>query len=70
MKNRLGGFIEKQPISGVSWTIDSTPSDNVDMEWLNATTIGTCSDLEKKYLRLTTVISNLCHLFTHVSQKC
>jgi len=56
MKSRLGGFVSnkgspKGLSSVIGWTIDTTPSNFSASADTNI--VGTCMDLEKMYLRLT-----------------
>ena len=53
MKSRLGGFVENKP---VAWAIDVNPAGQNEVDWEHMKVVGTCTDLEKRYLRLTTVI--------------
>lgn len=63
MKSRLGGFANRpaqsSPSNGILWTLDTTGNTGTnsyeDYDWSGAVVIGTCSDLEKRYLRLTSV---------------
>jgi len=55
MKSRLGGFATNGNKDFVSWSIDATPSLYSEEDLAKATVTGTCLDLEKRYLRLTTV---------------
>lgn len=62
MKSRLGGFADRSSANANSlWTLDTTGSgsnyDNSydDNDWSGTIVIGTSTDLEKRYLRLTTV---------------
>ncbi|CAG7823174.1 unnamed protein product [Allacma fusca] len=54
MRSRLGGFVGDG--KGVPWAIDTNPANNKTEEetWELSRVVGTCTDLEKRYLRLTT----------------
>jgi len=62
MKSRLGGFLNNDSHSPVKWGIDRSPSKDKFIgrkalaSWdMNSKIVGTSMDLEKMYLRLTTV---------------
>ncbi len=56
LKSRLGGYDVSRSVPTISWAVDTTPS-SYDMSWVKnvSAVIGTSTDLEKKYLRLTSV---------------
>lgn len=72
MKSRLGGFVDlsSRSVPAVPWAIDANPSSSYDISWANASAVvGTCTDLEKRFLRLTSVsYPNVFDIFTSQSK--
>jgi len=50
--------------------LQSFGEDGEEMDWSKYHVVGTCEDLEKPYLRLTSVSSTTCKLKTHVVNTC
>lgn len=59
MKSRLGGFASRPNTSsnGALWTLDTSGNTGSyeDNDWSGTVVIGTSNELEKRYLRLTSV---------------